>query len=56
MVLNWYVPAGLTKAIAVVIAAHVILGLINPSALAALLDRYSMILRLLLRFLAQLPE
>jgi len=56
MVLNWYVPAGVTKAVAVVVALHVVLGIINPQALAGLLDRYTMILRMLLRFLAQLPE
>jgi uncharacterized membrane protein len=56
MVLNWYVPAGVTKAVAVIVALHVVLGIINPPALAGLLDRYTMIVRMLLRFLAQLPE
>jgi uncharacterized membrane protein len=36
MVLNWYVPAAVTKAVAVIVALHVVLGIINPPALAGL--------------------
>lgn len=56
MAVSWYVPAGVTKAVVVVIAVHVVLGLVNPPVLSALLERYSMIVRMLVSFLAGLPR
>ena len=47
MTLTVYVPATVTKTIVLVVALHILLGVLSPSTLAAVLARYSVVIQLL---------
>jgi hypothetical protein len=48
-----YVPATVTKAIVLVIALHILLGILSPSTLAVMLAKYSAVIQLLIDYLPE---
>ena len=53
MTVTVYVPAAVTKAIVLVIALHILLGILSPSTLAVMLARYSAVIQLLIDYLPE---